>query len=417
MKPSIHPKRQTAEHSALHRPFQSTGNALSGSVGRLFAVMAIVAMVVVGCSSQPNGEAMVCDPTFALGASQWVVEGHVVDQGGTKNLRLLDIRVQDVLWTRDVYYWIGVKYDTPRLESGSVLTVDLPEPSTRTSLTDQTLVFVLQAAGTPDELAAGTGVNGEVVYSIRLVLDKNWNLVEARNYTLGAYQEVFDMYPGSGLGRLVALLDDAWPAYASSNESFIAVGGSEASTQAIEVQTSGPLGEWRRAQGCESARIAQTSSDDLAAWMAAAPEQRQLPDVVEDLPAGAEAALGVTLEARQVAVNVDDEFRSRYKWVGLRIPGVGVIGPYFVEGSEPIGITGLLPSTRTIEIVGWTGDTVDNLADADVLGTVPSNTWTLGEDLWIEIHGTSDSGFDLQATPMSDSDMQRRLVDTLTGGG
>lgn len=385
--------------------------------------MAIIATMVVGCSSQPTGEAMVCDPTFALGASQWVVEGRVMDQGGTKDLRLLDLRVDDVLWTRDVYYWIGVKYDTPPLAPGAVLAVDLPEPSTKTSLTDQTLIFVLQAAGSPDELAAGRGAHDEVVYSARLVLNRNWELIEARNYTLGAYQEVFSMYPGSGLDRLVALLDDAWPEYAASNESFIAESqlpsgeGSEASTPAAALQTPGPLGEWRRARGCTNAQVAQTGSDDLAAWMATAPDSRQLPDVAEDLPEGAETALGMTLESRQVAINVDDEFRSEYTWIGLRVPGIGIVGPYFVGGSGPIGIAGLLPSTRAVEIVAWTGDTVDNLAHADVLGTVPPDAWTRGEgeDLWVEVHASSSGAFDLEATPMSDSEMQSRLAEALTG--
>lgn len=391
---------------------------------QLLIVLLVLAVVGTGCArGVPTGATTICDPTSGIGATQWTLEGQVTEQSKVNGIgTLIDVQVSDVLWTRDVYYWIGQKYDTPQIKSGSSLEILLPGPSASADMRDRSLIFVVQAAGTPEELAAGKGTHFVAVFSAHLVLDTNWNLIDARNGTLDTFREVQDLYPGQGLSRIVSLVDDAWSGYSARNETHPTSqqadqGGQGVATASVTTTTPGPLGEWRRARGCESAGQTQDVAAQLQSWMAIAPERRQLPDVAEDLLPGTEAALGVTLEERQAVIVVDKSVMSDFTWAGLRVPGVGIVGPYFIDPSGVVGIDALFPGSHNVEVVAWAGDTVKDLADAQVLGTLSPATWSPGKSLWIDAARDKSGQAVVTAEAMTDTDFQHRLTDTLAARG
>jgi hypothetical protein len=206
------------------------------------------------------------DPTPWLGADAWLVEASLLEQPIQSSPPwTLSVRTGKVLWQRSTYYWLA-RYTTPELPEGADLAVEFAEPSADIDLHDIQLILGLQAAGTPEDLRAGHREDGASPFAVQLVFDQDYNLIDAGGNHLDAYREVLALYPGQGLDRVVALLDDAWVQYEFDNEWGLSVVNADdpaaiPSRDEGRPATPGPLGTWRRENGFES-------TDDSGARMA-----------------------------------------------------------------------------------------------------------------------------------------------------
>lgn len=397
--------------------------------GLAMLVVATVILLVAACAPTGAGsyQSPDYDPTASLGGVVWIVDGEVLGLGsGPHGSQTLEVRVNDVLWRRDYYFLWGERFDTPVVESGSTIRVTVFERSTKADLAGR-MFLGLDADGTPEEFAAGVDADGLSPYGLRVAFDPDWNLVEAPHGAFDAVSEVLDLYPGQGLERVVALVDDAWVGLEAENEAAMAEMAAADPAKAprfVPPATPGPLGQWRRAHGYEVDEAqrevdeARQAGGELAAWLAQDPVRRQLPTIPEDFPPGAEDALGVGrfVERRGVVV-VDDAFLKVYVAVGVRVPGIGVLGPFFVDPSGIGDASGLMPPGRTVEIVAWTQDEVSDLADAEVLATVTPRAWKPGSDLWVEAVDDGHGGFAVTVTAMGSDEWDRKLMEAIDERG
>lgn len=110
--------------------------------------------------------------------------------------------------------------------------------------------------------------------------------------------------------------------------------------------------EWRRAHGYEGVDVTNDDSAILVGWRAKPPERRQLPVAEDELIPGAGQAVGVgELCARRAFGVVDGAFMKRHVFVGLQVPGLGVIGPFGIDPSSTVDRSGLAPAGSEIELV------------------------------------------------------------------
>jgi hypothetical protein len=249
------------------RAFPRVWMAAAAAAFVVVAAVGGVAWLVSGGHAPVGGTSAMspCAPTRSVAMTQWLVRGQVVNQKhwGPSGYELT-VQVSDVLWTRDYYYWIGKRYDTPEITAGSTLKMSFADPTLGRDLEGRTLIMGVQAAGTPEELAAGTGEHLEWVFSVRLVFDSDWHLIDAANGGLNVLREVLRIYGNPGQDRVVALLNDAWVGYAA-DEAFIAskeTAPEDGTKRPVPTTAPGPLGEWRKAHGCDS--VPETASPTTA---------------------------------------------------------------------------------------------------------------------------------------------------------
>lgn len=112
------------------------------------------------------------------------------------------------------------------------------------------------------------------------------------------------------------------------------------------------------------------SIDVLTAWLAIPPAERQLSDILVDIPRGADERLGIEWAWRE-AIIVDEGGLGDYPWVGLRFPGVGVLGPFAVDPGTPTTVIGFGPADHPVEVIVWQHDPVEGDPTAvEVITTV-----------------------------------------------
>ncbi|GIU91578.1 MAG: hypothetical protein KatS3mg011_0484 [Acidimicrobiia bacterium] len=357
----------------------------------------VLLLLVSGCSGSVGGEDNVGDPSGWIGAVSWVIEADVVSHSGGGGVDELEVVVRDVVFARDDYYWLG-RYPLPALEAGGTLKVELSGPTQGIDFTGETVILAVQAAGTPDELAAGVRRDGGLSHSVVMVFDNTWSLVEAGGGHYQVYREIWSRYVPHDGGSLIRLLDDARVQLAYDNEQVLAAeetDGGRPDRDRFENRpsTPGPLGEWRRERGFEppTGGADGAGEDGLGDWLAVDPARRQLPLIVEDLPPGAEQAIGGdVLVPREAVVTLDDRAAATYPWVGLRFVGVGVLGPFRTHSDGPVPIDGIGGTVSPVQVVVWNSETIEDLADAIVIAEIPAGTWKPGTRLLLQISTNPD---------------------------
>ena len=129
--------------------------------------------------------------------------------------------------------------------------------------------------------------------------------------------------------------------------------------------TPGPYGEWRVARGHDRDPDAPTLTEEqqdsaLTDWPAMPWEERPLSDILEDVPSGADEALGITWAWREAQLTGDLADELGMAWLGLRWPDVGVLCCFNVEDSGLQGVFGFGAQNGPVELVGIpTGAPVD----------------------------------------------------------
>lgn len=337
------------------------------------------------------------DASGWLGASTWVVEASINSVGSdSRGIGTLQITIEDQLWNRPSYYWLG-KYETPLLLPETELTVEFAEPSRKVEVDSRHKILVLQAAGTPDELGAGARDDGASPFATLLIFDESYQLLDAGGGYYEAYSEILSLYPGRNLENLIQLLDDAWVLHEFDNEWALAVRSSPDPANAPDRSegrpaTPGPLGEWRVDHKFETPLDEDESA--LAAWMETPSNLRQLPVSEDELMPGLEAALNVDrLELGTAFVEVSDAFSMRYAWIGFRIVDSGVIGPFSTDAQGGlVPISGYGPVIGVLEFVGWSEVDVVDLGALDVLATLRVEDWTPPSVLWIQADLDGEAG-------------------------
>jgi hypothetical protein len=375
----------------------------NGSMGhrRITALALSMGLLLGACvDSIPRGDPG-GDPTNWLGATAWVVEARVTSQDdASRQRRHIDFVVLDVLYQAPTYFWSG-EVATPTLVRGETVLAVIPQPSTEVDLVGETVYIALQAAGDPSELEAMVrSTDGERPYVATLIVGSDWNLIEAAGEHFDVYREVLALY-GKGREALLSLIADASVPLRASNRA--ALRESEMSEEELEQSspipvptTRGPLGEWRRANGYEGEVQAAVSLEE---WLAVPAEERQLFMIEEEVIPGSAAALGFEgwIERELVVVN-PSELTVRYPWIGVRVPGVGVLGPFSLSSEVETSISGLLPAGLPIELVGWTESLDPDLEAAEVIGVLPETLWASGDTAWVEVIGSAEEGFELRLT-------------------
>lgn len=118
----------------------------------------------------------------------------------------------------------------------------------------------------------------------------------------------------------------------------------------------------------ESAEI----TDPLDEFLATPAEARQIPDMLADFPQGADAALGVDWQWREIALQFDRE-GTPYTAFGLVVDGVGVAGPIAFDAQDPIiPIDSYLVKGQGFRLVGWLDELegIASSADAVEIGVI-----------------------------------------------
>ncbi len=158
----------------------------------------------------------------------------------------------------------------------------------------------------------------------------------------------------------------------------------------------------------EGPTAAEVAAATLSTFLDTAPDERQLSDMLGDIPPGADKALNVEWAWREVAVAYDID-RIDFTMIGLRVPGVGTLGPILLTDDPVIPLDGVLVQGRGFEVIAWSEDpaSVRSSASAVVLGTVDNIDLiaaldsTDGLAVFIDLR----SGF--EATLMSGADLSK----------
>ncbi len=380
----------------FRHPLARSGSPRSCSFAAFLAVLALVAGA---CSPAGTSFSGTEDATDYLAATTWLVEADVVAQEDIPPAyRYLDLVVTDVLFQKPVYVsW--VEYETPELPVGTPVPAMLVAPSTKVDLKGRRAFVALQAAGSPAELERGvTEGDGLRAYAVIMVFDEQWRLIDAATGNYDQYAEVYALY-GQGREAVLGLIADAIAGRKARDARTEAL---EAGLPAPEATTPGPLGEWRREKGVEGPPSEGTASDRLEAWLADPPEARQLFVTDDEVIPGADVAAGVDgwVQRELVIADVTD-LAAAYPWVGLRFPGVGILGPFGLrteEGPEtgPVPVFGYFPAGTDAELVGWASTTFPDLTTAGVIATLPADTWAEAESVTIDVTGDPAAGFQVR---------------------
>ncbi len=375
------------------------GHVGIGRLHRGLWVPILLAVALAACGFVDDRSTDAQDATGYLAATTWVVKAEVLQQDDLPpGYRYLDLRIDDVLFEKPSYVsW--VEYPTPDLPVGTVLPAMLVAPSTGVDLEGQQVFAALQAAGSPEELKAGKPEgDGVRPYAVIMVFDPEWNLLDAATGYFDQYSEVYALY-GKGKDAVLALIGDALAAREARDARNEAA---EAGLPAPDVVTPGPLGEWRRAKGFEGDASESTPADRLEAWLADPPDARQLFITDDELIPGADAAAGVDGWVRRELVVTDvSDLAAAYPWVGLRFPGVGILGPFGLrteDGSEtgPVPLFGYFPAGRDAELVGWTSTAFPDLTTAQVITTLSVDTWADAESVTVAVVPDATVGFRIE---------------------
>ncbi len=375
---------------------------------RLLVPLVALTLLFGACSSVDTTFSGAVDTTDYIAATTWLVEAAVkaqTDGPGAPQIglrvvaRQFDLEIVDVLLERPEYGWQGEVFPTPHLQTGDAVQARISAPSSDVDVEGRRIFFALQAAGDPAELEAQIRRNdGERPYAIIMMFDEEWRMIDAATGYLDQYSEVYSLY-GQGRDAALALIADATAGREAKDEA-LAVG-----RQPLEVTTPGPLGEWRRALGVEGPQPEPSPSDRLEAWLVDPPEVRQLFVTDDEVIPGADRAVGVDgWVQREVVIGDVADLAAVYPWVGLRFPGVGVLGPFGLrteEGPEtgPVPLFGYFPVGVDAELVGWRSSTFPDLAAAEVIGAVPVAVWEAGDSVTVAVVGNAAAGFTLELSP------------------
>lgn len=373
------------------------------------AVALVLVVGLAGCSAAQG--------TYERDLTGWVDGGPVTIDAQVEGVsgdghmgEIADVVVMQVLDSSDTYNFGYDAYPTPELVVGDHIRIREGAPTNHVSLKDGRFYFVLQIYGTPEDVAAGRDAEGfDAPYFVLGVFDQTWKLIDGQRDLYPQLQGVLALYPG-GLDGVRQLVADAYAkreAMAPYNVPLTPENAALAES-APNVTTPGPLGEWRRAHGFE--RPDATPTADIAAQVAATPpDRRQLPTGQEEFWPNIEESLGVSeLVQWNLWVDVGKPFTDAYQWLGLRFPGVGVVGPFNTEVGKPIGVVGYGPPSGPVEIVAWSGQSIDDLSAAVVLMRVSPTEWEPSQYLWID--ATSNVG-DYTIETLSEYDAQMRITE------
>jgi hypothetical protein len=330
------------------------------------------------------------DPTGWIGATAWLIRAEVAGQADVrKETRHLELMIQEILYTSPTYFWLE-SYPTPPLAPGATVQADVTLPSTRTELRGRQVFVALQAAGDPVDLEEGTrAVDGERSYSAILIFDTNWRLIEAGGQHYDAFTEVIDLYGQQGPDHVIALINDAAGRLQSENQRFLAERDRSTEELASAASTPlgptrGPLGEWRRSKGFEGS---QEPTPDLEEWLATPAESRQLFVLEEEVLKDSDSRLDIgAWVQREVIIRSVQDISGAYPWLGLRFPGVGVLGPFASKAEKGlVSLYGFAPVSRDAELVGWTSRSFPALDSAVLIARLPSTMWSTSDEVTVDV--------------------------------
>lgn len=385
----------------IHSVAKGGGQKKAALVSTLVALLLIVSGCTIGQQHLEQGG----DPTSWIGATAWLIRADIVAQEDVREeTRHLDLVVKDVLFQSPTYFWLN-EFQTPALVADEKVLADITLPSTRIDLLNQSVVVALQAAGEPADLEAGVRSNdGERSHSAILILDAKWNLIEAGGNHFEVYRNVLQLYPSNPNGVL-SLIADASVKLNADNEAFLAERDLtpdelEAVPDQPRALTPGPLGEWRRANGFEfPANSDQVTAESLDRWINTPPEERQLFVTPDEVIPGSDAQLELDgWVEREMVITNSDTVSEKFSWLGVRFPGVGVLGPFSSTAEEGfVTLYGFAPLNHSAELVGWVGSSFPDLTQAVVISPVPEPLWGPSNVIWIEILGNELTGYSIEA--------------------
>lgn len=193
-----------------------------------------------------------------------------------------------------------------------------------------------------------------------MIFDSNWSLLEAGGAYTSTYSEILAKYPPGEAGVRQLLADARVTTVYDNDLEAAAALASGAGSAPSRPATPGPLGEWRRTEGFEPPLNIQHEKENLEQWLAQGPQARQLP-IAEDEIISPDQALAIDTETWaqwELYLLNPERISKTYRWVGIRIADVGVIGPFSTDSENAIAITGLGPTHGTAELLAWKSDSV-----------------------------------------------------------
>jgi len=115
-----------------------------------------------------------------------------------------------------------------------------------------------------------------------------------------------------------------------------------------------------------------TPTDELAMFLDTPPDHRQLGPLPEDIPEGADEALGVSWVPAEALFQYDTAMADRFGAFGLSTP-VGIVGPFSVDaGSEFMVVLGQRGKGQGVDVIAWPRTENSTYEDVpfEVLGSV-----------------------------------------------
>jgi hypothetical protein len=109
----------------------------------------------------------------------------------------------------------------------------------------------------------------------------------------------------------------------------------------------------------------------LERFLSADPLERQLSDILDDIPQGADLALTVEWEFQEAALAYDPK-TIEFSAVGLLVDGVGVAGPILITDDAVVPFDSFVVKGQGFDVIGWTEDpfSIRSASTASVIGTV-----------------------------------------------
>ena len=317
---------------------------------RILIAGLVSALLAISCGSGASEGSQLLDASEVLHSTSYAVVGTYRDSEPARGGKAFVFEVERVVWTAETDYYEGRprRFDAPRrgheLTAHALDDIDL-------NVQGRYVIIAAENPATQDGLA-----------DVKLILNEDWTVVDTYQRDVAA--AVADLLEFAGRDDLEAVMVEVLDGAFSREEALYDP------TIDDSRPTPGILGEWRRARGLEPVGPPGNAAQQaLDRWLARPDQQRQLSDILDDLPPGADIALGVEWVWREAAVVIDSDLRERYEWIGLRFSGIGVIGPVHLDPDAPIQpILGWGPAAHVVQIVAWSGEEPEP-SNADILGS------------------------------------------------
>ncbi len=313
---------------------------------RVLAVMVLgFGLLVTACGESDvadDSSLLPWDPAREFGVPQYAVRLSIVDEVDTPvddigDRVALEGLVTEIVWTAGEAWTLGEKLPVVEPHVGDRLTV-VTESNWRVEPGIEAIVFVRVVPSTSVDLNWAA-----------FALTPDWLPVDGTDDRFTLSIEAAAQSPSSASVRRTAVLS-----LVAEGVAFIDARNGPA---VAVVNEGSALAAARAAVGFP--RYDDSADTALADWLATPAEARALSDQLVDIPAGADQALETEWVWHE-AMLVRMGSLASYKWVAMRFPGIGVLGPFRAPSGEPaVLIFGFGPSGGVVEIVGWLDEPPD----------------------------------------------------------